>query len=363
MANKPLAIIGGIVIIGIGVIANKLFNKSRKTPTSVVGSTPVIGSTFINARDTVDFSSDANGNLYLFINSYIDTSKHIAKIKKINYLTNKVEDITVNQDITNSTGVAAVDPDGKNLYFVRYKNDVVDLCKIDLNNGKVTVINTSSAKPAFVKLTKIVVDNEGKYVYVTDTTNPKLKGMPTNNLVRKIDISTGNVTNLGTRASPAFNNPMDVAIDNKGNVYVADERNNLVRKIDKNDNVTNLGTNPNNKYPINVVVDSQGNIYFTDQRKKNFIDILWKIDFKTNIVTNVIDNLGQPNTYFNVPSDIFYNTHFVSADVLRLTIDKAGNIYMYLLGYNYLGLNSIIRSYYIIKIEANTGKLTVVLTR
>ena len=128
---------------------------------------PVVGSTFINNGDTVDFSSDANGNLYLFIN----TSKHIAKIKKINYLTNKVENITVNQDITYSTGVAAVDPDGKNLYFVRDKDGIVDLCKIDLNNGKVTVINTSSTKPAFVKLEKIVVDNEGKYVYVTDTTN------------------------------------------------------------------------------------------------------------------------------------------------------------------------------------------------
>jgi hypothetical protein len=184
--------------------------------------------------------------------------------------------------------------------------------------------------------------------------------------VRKIDVSTGNVTNLGTRASPAFNNPRDVAIDNKGNVYVADKGNNLVRKIDKNDNVTNLGTNPNNKYPNNVVVDSQGNIYFTDEREKNKIDILWKIDFKTNIVTNVIDNLGQPNTYFNVPSDIFYNKGFASTGVLRLTIDKAGNIYMCLKALNKLAIGlgpAETPSYYIIKIEANTGKLTVVLTR
>jgi hypothetical protein len=98
-------------------------------------------------------------------------------------------------------------------------------------------------------------------------------------------------------------------------------------------------------------------------------DILWKIDFKTNIVTNVIDNLGQPNTYFNVPSDIFYNNRFVGARVLRLTIDKAGNIYMLLMSSNENeilivspGAGPGIIRYYIIKIEAKTEKLIVLST-
>ena len=236
--------------------------------------------------------------------------------------------------------------------------------KIDLNNGEVTVINTSRAQPAFVKLEKIVVDKKG-YLYVTDTENPYVKDAK-NNLVRKIEVSTGNVINLGTNAIPAFSYPRDVAIDNNENVYVADKVNNLVRKIDTNDKVTNLGTNPTNpknEYPDNVVVDSRGNIYFTDQRKKNNICILWKIDFETNSVTNVIDKLEQPNTYFNVPSDIFYNKYLSSVEVNRLTIDKDDNIYMFLKCYNNTdGASRYSLRYYIIKIEAKTGKLIVVLT-
>ena len=78
----------------------------------------------------------------------------------------------------------------------------------------------------------VAVDGKGN-VFVADYGN---------NLVRKIDAKTGAVTSLGTSAFLPFSEPTGVAVDGDGNVFVADYDNNLVRRIDaKTGAVTRLG--------------------------------------------------------------------------------------------------------------------------
>ena len=80
----------------------------------------------------------------------------------------------------------------------------------------------------------------------------------------------------GTGAEASFNTPEGVALDSKGNVYVADARNNKIRKISpsgvvttvagsgKKDFMDGAGAEATFSYPFGVAVDGVGNVYVAD---------------------------------------------------------------------------------------------------
>ena len=86
----------------------------------------------------------------------------------------------------------------------------------------------------------IAVDNSGN-VYVADTNNQTIRKISSTGVVSTLAGSIGVAGNVdGSGSSARFNNPSGLAVDSSGNVYVADLYNHTIRKISTSGSVTTL---------------------------------------------------------------------------------------------------------------------------
>jgi len=136
--------------------------------------------------------------------------------------------------------------------------------------------NESGTNASFSYPFGVAVDSSGN-VYVADTNNDLIREITSGGIVTTFAGSagvTGSTNATGTAAS--FNRPQGVAVDVSGNVYVADSGNNLIRKITSGGVVTTLagsgspgsanatGTAASFNQPVGIAVDSSGNVYVGD---------------------------------------------------------------------------------------------------
>ncbi len=137
-------------------------------------------------------------------------------------------------------------------------------------NGAMAYKDGKSTDASFSNLMGLALDAKGN-VYVADSRN---------NLIRKIS-PDGMVTTLagsgsigsadGKAGAASFFNPVAITADKNGNVYVADTHNSLIRKIGPDGTVTTLAGRPvaKNKRPIfdnpmAITTDAAGNIFIAD---------------------------------------------------------------------------------------------------
>ncbi len=95
----------------------------------------------------------------------------------------------------------------------------------------------------------VAVDNSGN-LYVADSGN---------SAIRKIALDS-TVTTLGG----TFSRPHGVAVDRGGNVYVAEYASSTVRKIKSDGSLSTLAGTFSFSYPIGIAVDKSGNVYVAD---------------------------------------------------------------------------------------------------
>jgi sugar lactone lactonase YvrE len=105
----------------------------------------------------------------------------------------------------------------------------------------------------------VVVDQGNQLIRFVSFT-----GVVSNNPIAGVLGKTG--ANNGPGASATFSFPSGITADAAGNLYVADQGNNLIRKIDTANNVSTI-TNTNGYVfvqPTGVAVDNYGNIWVSD---------------------------------------------------------------------------------------------------
>lgn len=120
----------------------------------------------------------------------------------------------------------------------------------------------------------LAVDAKGD-LYIADLSNSTIRKISRDGTVSTVaGVPQKPGTTDGPAATALFGAPAAVAVDSRGNIYVADRGNDNVRKITPWRNVTTIagvtktGTNPGDdlhfNYPSGIAVDAQGSIYVAD---------------------------------------------------------------------------------------------------
>jgi streptogramin lyase len=219
-------------------------------------------------KSTTGVCSDAAGNLYVAD----EGNNRIRKITTDGMVTTLAGSGLIGS--TNGAGTSArfsaphglcVDTSGNVYVAERVSNRIRKITP----NGTVSTFATGFQNPHGV-----CIDTNG-ILYVADTYNQKIKKITPQGVVSTFAGST-NAYQDGQGVSAAFSYPRGICIDTSGNVFVADYSNQRIRKITPTGYVSTVagttigyqdgdGATAQFNYPAGITVDSLGNLYIAEE--------------------------------------------------------------------------------------------------
>jgi len=167
----------------------------------------------------------------------------------------------------------------------------------------------------------VAVDNSGN-LYVADSKNYIIRKITPSGLVTTIAGQAGLIGNVnGTGLSAQFGVIEGIAIDSSGNLYVTDLTYNTVRKVTQtNGNWTVSTVIPSTaglNQPIGIAVDTNGNLYIADSG--NYV--IRKVSV-SGTMTILAGSIGQSSGINGV------GTSATFAGPVGVAVDNSGNIYV-----------------------------------
>ena len=171
----------------------------------------------------------------------------------------------------------------------------------------------------------LAIDNSGN-LYIAD---------PANNRIRKVALGTGIISTFagngtagysgdnGPAASAELQLPVGVTLDGAGNLYIADQGNNVIRKVSTSGTITTIAGNNTEGYsgdsglatsaslyaPSGVALDSAANLYIADAGNNR----VRKVTAATGVITTIAgtgtagysgDNGAAVSATLNKPSAV-----------------------------------------------------------
>ena len=237
-----------------------------------------------------------------------------------------------------------------NLYIADHGNHRVR--RVDASTGNIsTVAGTGEegfggdggpAAAAMLKEPKGIVLDVAGNLYIADSGNIR---------IRKVDTATGNISTVAGIGIPGFagdggpataamlNDPQDVAMDEAGNLHIADAvdaypytsyGNHRIRKVDASTGIIStvagkgLGDggsamSAESLVPADIALDEAGNLYIADQDNGR----VCKVDAATGDISTVAGNGREKSTGDGGPA-----IQAMCDEPHSLTVDNAGNLYI-----------------------------------
>ena len=184
----------------------------------------------------------------------------------------------------------------------------------------------------------LIVDPTGN-LYIADAGNHRVRRVSPDGIIQTVAgvgpyvSSNGGYAGDGGAATNArLNAPYGLAMDKSGNLYIADQYSHVVRKIDTNGVITTVAgnavngfagdggaaTNASFSFPMDVKVDSAGNLYVADSRNNR----IRRVD-----MNGIISTLAGTGTNANV-GDGGPATNAALSNPTGLALDLAGNLFV-----------------------------------
>ena len=189
------------------------------------------------------------------------------RIRKIDFATNYIDNVA-------GTGVAGYTGDGGNAQNAKLDSPVA-----------------------------VIADLQGR-LYVADAANNRVRRINANGTIVLIagNGNEGYSGDNGPATAASLNHPCGLALDAAGNLYIADQGNNRIRKVSGNTITTvagngiagftgdnNLATQTELNHPSSIAFDAAGNLFIADQLNNR----IRKVDQASGIIQTVVGNGTQ----------------------------------------------------------------------
>ena len=240
----------------------------------------------------------------------------------------------------------AIDAAG-NIYIAEYTNNRIR--KVDTNGIITTVAGNGTsgysgdggpATEAQLSWPRSVAVDAASNLYIADTLNNRIRKVDTSGIITTIAGNETGSSGYGGDGGPAteayFFFPYGVAVDAAGNLYIADEGNSRIRKVDTNGIIIGIAGNGRGYSgdggfaidaklcnPKGIALDSKGNLYIADSGN-NRIRMIDTGGIITTIAGSGIVACGVGE----FSGDGGPATEAQLNDPSNISIDPAGNLYI-----------------------------------
>ncbi|MBT5873267.1 MAG: hypothetical protein HOH43_07590 [Candidatus Latescibacteria bacterium] len=153
-------------------------------------------------------------------------------------------------------------------------------------------VNASISGPA-----GLAVDQDGN-IYIADRGNHRVRKVSRDGIITTVagGAQPGYSGDMGVATQATLKSPVDVAVDQEGNLYISDSGNNRIRKVDSSGLITTIAGSGNRKFdgdeqqaieagmsPSGIDLDGAGGLLIADTRNHR----IRLVDLQTGMITTL----------------------------------------------------------------------------